>query len=273
MRNGASRERESQPDAAQNRCIWMTAGVISFKLCPLDYDCDDCDFHRVMRSQVRSTRGRQKAAGSPSEECVMSGSGLVPNKLPFFTFSPAWTDEKLQLHPTHLWVHEVGPRRWRIGVDRLLAYTLPLPEKVELLDVDQQVARDRVLARVLARPGEILLTAPLSGSLLQANPALDQRPELLQQDPCGKGWLAVIDSSPRPSELERLYTSAAGKRFLEEEAQHLRFLLKHRGIQVDQIGETLPDGGLQIRYLHQVLPDRVCMKLALELITSGKQTW
>jgi glycine cleavage system H protein len=273
MNNGASKESELQSDAARNRCIWMTAGVISFKLCPLDYDCDDCDFHRVMRSQMRSSKSRHDPHGQASEEWVPSSSPVGGNKLPLFTFSPTWTDERLKLHPSHLWVQQAGSRNWRVGVDGLLAYILPPPEKVEWHNPDPDEAEDRVQIKVLTGPGEILLTAPLSGSLIQGNPELARRPGLLQQDPCGKGWLVAIDCSPRPSELERLYARAAGKRFLEEEAQHLRLLLKHRGIQVDQIGETLPDGGLQIRYLHQILPGRVCLKLALELIASSKQSW
>lgn len=33
----------------EKHCIWMSAGVISFKLCPFDYDCEHCDFDTVIR--------------------------------------------------------------------------------------------------------------------------------------------------------------------------------------------------------------------------------
>ena len=43
---------DSQPSSkVENRCIWMTAGVISFKLCPLEYDCEHCEFDKAMRGQ------------------------------------------------------------------------------------------------------------------------------------------------------------------------------------------------------------------------------
>ena len=38
----------------QNWCIWMTAGVISHKMCPLNYDCEHCEFDRVMRHKQTS---------------------------------------------------------------------------------------------------------------------------------------------------------------------------------------------------------------------------
>jgi hypothetical protein len=83
----------------------------------------------------------------------------------------------------------------------------------------------------------------------------------------------TTDWSQDLSELERFYTGSNGRRFLEEEAQHLKFLLKHRGVEVDHIGQTLPDGGVNIRYLHQVLPAEVCLRLAVELMVTGKQAW
>ena len=83
----------------------------------------------------------------------------------------------------------------------------------------------------------------------------------------------MMESFQDDSDLQKYYTGPGRRRFLEEEAQHLRFLLKHRGIEVDNIGDTLPDGGANIRYLHQVLLGQVCLRLASELIATGKQAW
>lgn len=274
MKNKAPREHASRSGAGQHRCIWMSAGVISFKLCPLDYDCDSCEFDEVMRSQVRSKKGKPRLKSSPpaTPERPQSPAG-DSEKLLFFTFSAVQADKDLHLHPAHLWVRQIEAKKWRIGIDQLLAYTLPHPQGIKLPDVNQNMTRGHVFAQVLAEPGEVLLAAPLSGRLVQVNGALSAHPELLQQDPCGEGWLAVIQSTPHPAELEKFHTGPEGRKFLEEEAQHLRFLLKHKGIRVDQIGDTLPDGGLHIKYLRQVLPGQVCLRLALELVASGKQAW
>ncbi len=95
----------------------------------------------------------------------------------------------------------------------------------------------------------------------------------MQYDSDGEGWLVEIDWSQDHSELESLFAGLAGKRYLEEEAQHLNFLLKHRGIELDNIGATLPDGGVNIKYLHQILPSQVCLGLSCELIVSGREAW
>jgi glycine cleavage system H protein len=277
MKKKAPKKGSAESASAQNRCIWMTAGVISFKLCPLSYDCEHCDFDQVMRSQVKSkktkskVKGRRLAAPKPSDALPRS---KAESKEPlFFTFTAGDIDRELYLHPSHLWIRQLEEDKWMLGIDKLLAYVMPPPVRVQLCRSDNHLARDRSLGKIVAKTGSILLTVPLSGRVVQTNPRLGQRPELVQEDPYGEGWLAMMDSLQDQSELQNFYTGKAGRRFLEEEAQHLNFLLRHRGIEVNQIGETLPDGGVNVRYLHQVLPGQLCSRLASELIVTGKQGW
>lgn len=277
MKRKTSKNQETKSATAQNRCIWMTAGVISFKLCPLNYDCEHCDFDEVMRSQVKSKRERSRAKrykSRVSERSESSSVSSVGSKKPlFFTFSAGEVDEELHLHPTHLWIRRLEDQKWRLGIGKLLAYVLPPPVKVELCGQNTRVTQNKLLGKVYTQAGTVPLVAPLSGRLVKINSRLDQCPELVQQDPDGEGWLAMMESPPDSSELGNLYAGLAGRRFLEEEAQHLNFLLKHRGIEIDDIGVTLPDGGVNIKYLHQVLASQVCLGLAGELIVSGKQAW
>jgi glycine cleavage system H protein len=269
MKKKASNRQNVLSTDEKNRCIWMTAGVISFKLCPFNYDCEHCDFDEAMRSQVGSERANFRAKKyKPPAEVSKEQKPLL-----FFTYSVDEREEGLYLHPSHLWVRRAGGQKWRLGMDKLLAYVLPPPVKVELYYLEKEIIQDQPFGKIHTQVGTLLLTVPISGHLIQSNSRLAQYPELVQQDPYGEGWLAMMDRFHDDSELEKLYTGPGGKRFLEEEAQHLKFLLKHRGIEVDNIGATLPDGGVDIKYLYQVLPSQVCLRLASELIMTGKQAW
>ena len=278
MKKRAIKKQKSESAETQNLCIWMTAGVISFKLCPFDYDCEHCDLDKAMRSQVKSRKISSRARKSKSERLVQleKGSGLRKDSEkppPFFTFSAGKEVKGLYLHSSHLWAKHIQDQMWKVGVDELLAYTLPPPVKLEWNGLDKNLVQEQVFGKILTQAGTVFLIAPLSGRLSQTNSRLVQEPELLQKDPYGEGWLADIEWIEDRSELQRFHTGNRGKRFLDEEAQHLKFLLKHRGVEVDQIGETLPDGGANIRYLHQVLPGKVCLRLAVELATTDKQAW
>jgi len=275
MKKKASKKQNVLSDDAKNRCIWMTAGVMSFKLCPLNYDCEHCDFDEAMRSQVKSKEASYRVKRRKSK--TLMATERVPSiskeSLLFFTFSPGEVDEELYLHPAHLWARRVDNQKWRLGIGKLLAYVLPPPVKFGLYDQNTKIIQNQLLGKVHTQAGIIPLTAPLSGLVVRANPRLSQQPELVQHDPDGDGWLAEIDWFQDRLELEKFYTGLAGKRYLEEEAQHLKFLLKHRGIEVDNLGATLPDGGANIKYLHQILPGRVCLRLAGELTMTGRQGW
>jgi glycine cleavage system H protein len=182
-------------------------------------------------------------------------------------------DDELYLHSTHLWIRRTDDDRWMLGIDELLAYVLPPPEQIELYGLNAKLIQNQLVGKVHTPVGTIPLAVPLSGRVVQTNSRLTQYPELLQQDPYGEGWLTMMESFQNDSDLKKYFAGPARKRFLEEEAQHLRFLLKHRGIEVDNIGETLPDGGVNIKHLHQVLPSQVCLRLSSELIVTGKQAW
>ena len=277
MKKETSRKQEKEPAAAQNRCIWMTAGVISFKLCPLDYDCEHCDFDEVMRSQVKSKRKRSRVTEDKAE-VMASGqtvaAGRVDSERPtFFTFSAGKADPGLYLHPTHLWVRQLEDGKWKLGIDDLLAYVLPAVAGVEFNGSGTTKKKNQLLGKIHTEAGTVPLATPLSGRLLEINPLLRERPQTVQEDPYGNGWLVLMESSPKESDLKSYSVGGSSIKFLEEEAQHLRFLLKHRGIEVDSIGDTLPDGGAHLTSLNQILPGPVCLRLATELVMSGKQAW
>ena len=278
MKRRVSKEQDSLPAQTQNRCIWMTAGVISFKLCPLNYDCECCDFDKVMRSQVKLEKAnsrvkRHKSQAVESAKKFPLSSDDSKELLLFFTFIPGEVEERLYLYPTHLWVRQIEGYKWRVGIDKLLAYVLPPPVKVELYDLNKKVIQNQVFGQILTQAGPVSLIAPLSGHLIQTNPKLVQSPELVQQDPYDEGWLVMVEWSQNRPELKESCSGLEGEKFLEEEAQHLKFLLKHRGMEINHIGDTLPDGGMNIKYLHQVLPIQVCLRLANELMVAKEQSW
>jgi glycine cleavage system H protein len=52
------------------------------------------------------------------------------------------------------------------------------------------------------------LFAPLGGKVVKVNQALTDAPQLINQDPYGKGWICEVEPSA-PAELDRLMDAAA----------------------------------------------------------------
>ncbi len=45
------------------------------------------------------------------------------------------------------------------------------------------------------------ILSPLDGAIREVNPALESRPEVINNDPYGEGWVAVIEPTKKPEEL------------------------------------------------------------------------
>ena len=58
--------------------------------------------------------------------------------------------------------------------------------------------------------------APMSGSVIERNPLLEERPELVNEQPYGDGWLVLLEASD-PSALQGLMDAAAYRIFVEQQ--------------------------------------------------------
>jgi glycine cleavage system H protein len=67
------------------------------------------------------------------------------------------------------------------------------------------------------------LPSPVAGQVVKVNPALETAPEVVNQDPYGQGWLAVIEAKDWESDRARLLDPPAYldamKEQIEEEMQ------------------------------------------------------
>jgi glycine cleavage system H protein len=61
------------------------------------------------------------------------------------------------------------------------------------------------------------LYAPVSGTVVQTNTDLEERPELVNASPYGDGWMIVIDIS-KPEELQGLLNATDYQQYIQQES-------------------------------------------------------
>jgi glycine cleavage system H protein len=66
---------------------------------------------------------------------------------------------------------------------------------------------------------DISLTAPVSGKVVEVNPAMHTTPETINQDPYGTGWLAVIEAVDWEADCARLLDPQAYFTRMKAEAE------------------------------------------------------
>ncbi|MCQ4447768.1 MAG: glycine cleavage system protein GcvH [Sulfolobales archaeon] len=76
---------------------------------------------------------------------------------------------------------------------------------VQLPETNREVQAGETVAGIESVKAASDVYAPLSGRIVKVNDELTLSPELINQDPYGKGWMFVIEMS-KPEEKERLLT-------------------------------------------------------------------
>lgn len=83
---------------------------------------------------------------------------------------------------------------------------------IEVETVDEEVAKGDVFGTIEAVKTTSDLFMPVSGKVLEFNPALDENegddPTLANSDPYGKGWIIKIELS-KPEEVDELISAEA----------------------------------------------------------------
>ena len=90
---------------------------------------------------------------------------------------------------------------------------------VELPQVGTQLDANEELGTIESVKAVSDLFAPVSGEVIEINEALTDKPELVNTDTYGDGWLLKIRMSD-PTELDDLMSAEEYEEFLETEAGH-----------------------------------------------------
>jgi glycine cleavage system H protein len=84
-------------------------------------------------------------------------------------------------------------------------------------EVGAQASKDQAYAEVESVKAVSDVYAPLSGEIVAVNEAIADKPELINEDPYGDGWLVRVRLSD-PSEVDGLMDASAYRAMLAEDA-------------------------------------------------------
>ena len=76
----------------------------------------------------------------------------------------------------------------------------------EIKPVGTQLAAGDEFAVIETIKVDISFSTPISGKIVEITPAMEEAPEIINQDPYGDGWMAVIEPENWESEQADLYT-------------------------------------------------------------------
>ncbi len=113
--------------------------------------------------------------------------------------------KELKYTREHEWIRDNGDGTITVGITDFAQNELGDIVFVEIDKVGESVDKDDTFGTVEAVKTVSELYMPVSGEILEWNEALEGEPELINEDPYGKGWMIKIKMSDS-SQLNDLLT-------------------------------------------------------------------
>jgi glycine cleavage system H protein len=113
----------------------------------------------------------------------------------------------------HEWARNEG-ERIRVGITDFAQDALGDVVYVDLPEVGAEVQGAKPFGEVESTKSVSDVYSPLSGTIAERNPLLEDHPELVNESPYGDGWLVVIQPSD-PSAMTDLLDASGYRAFLD----------------------------------------------------------
>src|SRR6266545_2641716 len=127
-----------------------------------------------------------------------TGACMIPNELRY--------------HKEHEWVRLNG-KQATVGISHFAQDALGDIVFLDLPKVGAVVKAGQQVGEVESTKTTSTIYTPVSGTIAKINTDLKDHPEVVNSDPYGKGWIAIIDLST-PAEVDQLMTAAQYEAFL-----------------------------------------------------------
>jgi glycine cleavage system H protein len=118
----------------------------------------------------------------------------------------------LRYHKEHEWVRVQG-KRATVGISHFAQDALGDIVFLDMPKVGATVRAGQAIGEVESTKTTSTIYTPVSGKIIQINDDLSKHAELINSDPYGKGWIAVIDLA-NPAEMDGLMTAKQYEQFL-----------------------------------------------------------
>jgi glycine cleavage system H protein len=219
------------------RCVWMTAGILTYRLCDRDFDCDNCLLNNaIRRSELSDSSGR----GNISQSAIAAESREL-------------RDGYLYCR-NHCWVKKSTNALIRVGLEPGFSQVLLTPKALVLPSDGQRVQRRQTCLWIVIEGGTLPFESPCTGVIRATNRQLIENPHLLLSHPFEDGWLFELEvEGSFLQSVDFLNTEQAGLVYASDQSRFQMMLSSACRAGQLQIGFTMADGGQPLQNVADVI--------------------
>jgi glycine cleavage system H protein len=261
------------------KCVWMTAGLLSYKLCKYNLQCEKCPLDWELRnlsatpsfgsaaSQERKQINSEEVRPTAPWRKERSGGDVLTEDL-----SRSSINGSLFYHPGHTWVKVEKADEVRIGIDSFLGKMIGKVKVIVLPLSGGRFLQGETLSSIIREEGILHIVFPVSGSILSVNQKLKDQPELVTKDPLGEGFLLTL----RPKNLQRdqrhLFFGEAALSWYHKELERFKAAVIS-DLSPDQkgLGMTMQDGEIKFGDIEKVIAAERYIQLISTFLRKGEK--
>lgn len=125
--------------------------------------------------------------------------------------------EDIRYHKEHTWVRVSGNRA-TVGITGYAQESLGDIVYIDAPELESVVDAGTELTQIESTKATSAVISPVSGTVVQFNEDLTESPEIINDDPYGKGWIAVLEIEDN-NELNDLLDAGEYEKYVEEEVK------------------------------------------------------
>jgi glycine cleavage system H lipoate-binding protein len=173
--------------------------------------------------------------------------------------------EGLFYHQGHGWLRPEPGSIGVVGLDDFAQKFIGKIDAVDLPPVGSRLAQGDKGWSLVVDGVPIPMLSPVAGEVVEVNPEVLRSPEILREDPYGKGWLLKVKSTRIASNTRNLLSGKLARAWMESALDKLHPL------HGESLGPVLQDGGLMVDGIARVLGGDQWVALAkTHLMTDGE---
>jgi glycine cleavage system H protein len=123
--------------------------------------------------------------------------------------------EDLRYHKEHTWA-KVSGKKATIGITDYAQNALGDIVYIDLPEVDAAIEINSEIGEIESTKTTSSIISPLSGRVIEVNEELTETPETINEDPYGKGWIAIVEIDDI-AEVNDLMDASEYEKYVEEE--------------------------------------------------------
>lgn len=248
------------------KCVWMTAGLLTYKLCKYDLQCERCPLDWELRNlSVHPPFDPAPAPPLPRDK------QKAREDFPGEDLSPSDIRGSLFYHSGHTWVKVEKSDQVRVGLDCFLRRIVGKVNVIVLPLPGRRCHRGENLCSIIQEEGILDIVIPVSGSILSVNQRLKDQPSLVTEDPLGNGFLLTMKPKNLQRDQKYLFFGEAALSWYQKELERFKAAALSELHAEERVGVTMQDGRMSLKEIRNFFDPGRYIQLVSTFLRNGEK--